>query len=95
MKKLMALLLLGTFLISCAPRTVVVMEEPPAARVEVKTACPGANYVWKQGHWAWKHGTWVWLPGHWEKRPKKNATWVPGHWKKKRGGWFWVPGHWK
>ena len=95
MKGLLLTAILAFSLTSCATRTVVVYEEPPTAKVEIKTTSPGVNYIWVDGHWERKHGKWVWVSGHWVKRPKKQSVWVPGHWAKKRGGWAWISGHWK
>jgi hypothetical protein len=81
----------------CSTRTrsrgVVVIEAPPAPRVERRSRAPGKNYVWAQGHWGWSRGRHVWVPGHWIKA-KKNHTWVDGYWDKRGGEWVYVKGYW-
>ena len=74
-------------------RTAVVIEAPPAPRVERRSRMPGKNYVWAQGHWGWSRGRHVWVPGRWIKA-KKNHTWVDGYWDKRGGEWVYVKGYW-
>lgn len=73
---------------------VVAPYSPPAPKVVVKPAAPGAGYVWVGGFWKWTGNGYTWKKGHWVHRPAKHRYWVKGHWKKRRGGWIWIPGHW-
>jgi hypothetical protein len=66
---------------------------PPAARVEVRSAKPGANHAWVAGHWKWNGNRYVWSNGRWMKN-KKGSSWAPGHWKKAPSGHIWVAGYW-
>ena len=69
-------------------------QAPPPRKVVVRTAKPGPQYVWVQGHWTWRGGSYHWINGHWKKK-KRGKVWVAGHWKKRRGRWVWVAGHWR
>jgi hypothetical protein len=71
---------------------------PPARKVEVQYASPGADYVWHRGDWVYNPeiGNYVWHPGHWVIRPDAEHTvWHPGDWVNFQGGWRYVPGHWR
>jgi WXXGXW repeat (2 copies) len=70
-------------------------HQPPADRVEVAVASPGAGYVYIRGHWGWGSNDYNWIPGRWERVQRGYRTWVPGHWVQRRGHrWYWVEGHW-
>jgi hypothetical protein len=71
---------------------------PPARKVEVQYASPGAEYVWHRGDWVYNGeiGKFIWHPGHWVMRPDETHTvWFPGDWVNFAGGWRYVPGHWR
>ncbi|HTR77548.1 MAG TPA: hypothetical protein VMH39_05540 [Gemmatimonadaceae bacterium] len=74
---------------------VFAVREPPAERVEVIPAAPGASYVWIKGHWLWRDNDYVWTPGRWEAPPAGERVWVEGHWAHEARGWYWVEGHWR
>lgn len=76
------------------PRTDVVCieREPPAERVEVVPAAPGAEYVWVKGHWGWRRNDYEWIPGHWIVPERGFHEWVPDRWDHDRRGWFHVEG---
>ncbi len=78
-------------------RTIIVQQEPPPPRQEVRTISPGPTHTWVEGYWAYSGNRWVWVPGHWENRPRTDAVWMPGHWDKDpaQRGWVWTPGHWE
>jgi len=90
-----------TQLVACAPRhplrhqLVYVDREPPAARVEVVTVRPGAEFAWVPGYWRWERNDYAWAPGHWERAPHGRAAWVAGRWRRDRRGWYFAPGHWR
>jgi WXXGXW repeat (2 copies) len=77
-----------------APQAAVVVEEPPAPRVEVVGAAPSPAHVWIPGHWLWK-GRWIWVRGHWEVRPRPNAVWIEGRWSVRGTAHVWVEGYWR
>ncbi len=89
---LLSVIILIAFVYSCAG-VVYIPEPPPPLKTEIKTAKPGPNAVWIDGHWKWNGHKYVWKPGYWEKNPR--GTWVPGHYTKRSRGHVWVPGHWK
>ena len=74
---------------------VIVEEEPPAPRVEVRGHAPSHEHAWIDGHWVRTNGHWDWRPGHWERPPHRGAVWVPGHWNRKDHHYVWIDGHWK
>ena len=84
--------ILLAFLLGCAG-TVYIPDAPPPPKSEVKSARPGPNAMWIDGHWKWNGHKYVWMPGHWEKNPR--GKWVAGHYAKRGRGHVWVPGHWK
>jgi hypothetical protein len=68
----------------------------PAAPAEVRSAQPGADYVWIPGHYEWRAAdrNYVWVPGSWIV-PPRDQTWVPGHWETRSTGRVWVKSHWQ
>jgi hypothetical protein len=76
------------------PAGQAIAEAPPAPRLEVSGASPGAAFFWVPGYWAYHEQRWHWVPGHWVVPPRANALWAPGHWDKSPNGWVWTPGHW-
>jgi hypothetical protein len=74
---------------------VIVEEEPPAPRVEVRGHAPSHEHAWIEGHYVRTNGHWDWRAGHWERPPRRNAVWVPGHWNRKDRHYVWIDGHWK
>jgi hypothetical protein len=79
------------------PRTDVeyVARRPPAERVEVVPAAPGAAYVWVRGHWGWRQNDYEWIGGHWAIPDRGFRQWVPGRWEQDRNGWYYREGHWR
>lgn len=77
-------------------QTVVVNVRPPAPKVVVKKARPGANFVYVSGYWKWnpRRNRHVWVDGRWV-RKKPNQVYVAGRWKRVPGGYAYVPGHWR
>ncbi|MCD6499463.1 MAG: hypothetical protein J7M25_14315 [Deltaproteobacteria bacterium] len=73
-----------------------VRVRPPAARVEVRRACPGGSY-WKTGRWQWNGRRYVWLRGGCKRYPTRyrGCFWVRGRWVASGGGWRWYPGRWR
>ena len=64
---LFVMILLST---GCARRVIVYdRPEPPAPKVEIRTASPYPGAVWVPGHWKWRgRGRgYVWVPGHWRR----------------------------
>lgn len=68
---------------------------PPPPRYEVRTAAPGAGYMWINGHWAWRYGRHAWIPGHWAVPPQQGMVWEPARWRAVNGQWAFVEGHWR
>jgi len=59
----------------------VVVKKPIKPKVVVvKTAKPGKNFAWIEGHW---------------KVSGNKHIWIKGHWKRTRHGWIWVAGYWR
>lgn len=73
---------------------VVVVQEPPAPRIETRPTSPGSGYAWVPGYWAWDGKRYAWRPGEWVLMPRSGAVWVDGHWERHANGWTWTPGHW-
>jgi hypothetical protein len=97
-RRLASLVLLAGFLGAGAPLfalPVYVNIAPPAPKVEVRVAAPGAGYVWTGGYYRWHGGAYVWVPGRWLRPPRPGAVWIPGHWKSTPHGWVWTSGHWR
>jgi len=79
-----------------APAEVVVVpQEPPPLRVEVKPARPHPDHVWVGGYWNWQGGRHVWVAGRWTAPVRRGAVWVPDRWDRAPGGWRRVPGRWR
>jgi hypothetical protein len=103
MVRLMAGVIAASAVGACAanprPRTGLgveyVVREPPAERVEVVPASPGAEYVWVKGHWGWRRNDYEWVPGHWAIPERGFREWVPGRWERDRNGWFYIEGRWR
>ena len=73
----------------------VVMQAPPAVRIETQTVSPGPTYVWTKGHWSWVGGRYQWVAGTWVARPGPASVWVDGHWLRHGSGWVWIAGRWQ
>jgi WXXGXW repeat (2 copies) len=77
---------------------IVITAAPPARKVEVQYAAPGANYAWHRGDWVYNPeiGSYVWHAGHWVIHPDATHTvWAAGDWVNFQGSWRYVPGHWR
>ena len=80
---------------SISSAQLVVLRKPVRQKVLlVKSAKPGTNYIWIDGHWKSNGQKYVWGEGTWIKN-RPGHRWINGHWKKTRGGWIWIPGRWK
>ena len=68
----------------------------PAEPAEVRTAQPGAGYVWIPGRYEWQAADrrYVWVPGTWIV-PPPGYTWVPGRWETRPEGTVWVNSRWQ
>lgn len=78
-----------------AAGVVYVSERPPAARVEVIPAAPGAGFVWIRGYWGHRGSSYAWVPGRWERPAEGRHAWVPERWVHDRNGWYLQEGHWR
>ena len=67
---------------------------PPARRREVRSARPGADYIWINGFYNDDGGRWGWVPGRWERRAQPNGYWIPARYIRTRRGTIYEPGHW-
>jgi hypothetical protein len=76
-------------------RYTYVEQTPPPPQVEERSAPPGTDYVWSEGHWEWRDNAWVWASGTWVTRPDPHAKWIPGCWERHGQRYYWVPGHWR
>ena len=97
MKKHVKILVLASLVAAMSAGCTAVVRvpaAPPVAKVEVRSAKPGAKYTWVAGHWKWNGHGYVWADGHWTKT-KKNSSWKAGHWKKTPQGHVWVSGYWR
>jgi hypothetical protein len=65
---------------------------PPAIRVEVVPASPGAEFVWIGGYHRWNGSTYVWVPGRHERRPHARAVWRPARWEQRGRRHVWIEG---
>ena len=67
---------------------------PPSPRTDVRSARPGPNHIWIQGHWKWTGARYTWVTGHWVKA-RPGYVWVPGHWQRRGPRWAYIKGHWR
>lgn len=74
---------------------VYVSLRPPAERVEVIPAAPGAGFVWIKGYWAYRGTDFAWVGGRWERPIEGRREWVADRWAHDRHGWYLVRGHWR
>lgn len=76
----------------CASAQVVV-EAPPAPRVEIVPPAPAAGYIWAPGYWGWRGRGYGWYGGRWHiGRP--GYAWAAPHWAAHGGRWHFAPGRW-
>lgn len=80
---------------AAATREIIVVEAPPAPRVETMGVAPSADHVWVPGNWTRSGNQWIWSSGHWDLRPAAKSVYVPGHWERQGGGYVWREGYWK
>lgn len=76
-------------------REIVVVESPPAPRVETMGIAPTRDHVWVPGHWSRNGDRWIWSSGRWELRPSPAAVYRPGHWERTPDGYIWREGYWR
>ena len=81
---------------SQSPRSVTVVGEPPAPRMEVVGVALGPDYFWIAGHWNWDGNRWTWMGGRYERHPHfhPGASFEQGHWDRRGGNSVWVEGRW-
>jgi len=73
----------------------IVVKKPIRPKiVVVKSAKPGKNFVWIEGHWKICGNKHVWVKGRWSKN-RPDHHWIKGHWKRTRRGWIWIAGYWR
>jgi hypothetical protein len=73
---------------------VYIGRTPPPLRYEVRTASPGAGFVWTEGYWGDDGGRYVWHGGNWQRPPYEGAYWNHPHYDHYRQGWQMHEGHW-
>ncbi len=78
-----------------APVEVIVVQAPPALRVEVVTARPSSGHVWVTGYWVWGTGAYVWTPSVWVLPPEPAAVWVAPRYEERSGVHISISGFWK
>jgi hypothetical protein len=78
-----------------APVEVIVMQAPPALRVEVISARPSAAHVSVPGFWAWGGSVYVWTPSVWVLPPEPAAVWVAPRYEERSGVHVSISGFWK
>ncbi|MEZ0215981.1 MAG: hypothetical protein ACAH89_02535 [Rariglobus sp.] len=78
-----------------APVEVIVLQAPPALRVEVVTARPSAGHVWVTGYWVWGTEAYVWTPSVWVLPPEPAAVWVAPRYEERSGVHVSISGFWK
>ena len=71
---------------------VIVKVAPPALKVEVKTAAPGAGFIWAPGFWERANQQWVWVPGGWVKTHPQHRHYVSARWVKTPRGYVFREG---
>ncbi len=67
----------------------------PPPRYEAPPPPPGAQYIWRPGHWRWTGQGYAWIPGRYLVRQHAWHGWAPGHWVVRGGVWVWVQPHWR
>jgi len=105
LKKLIAVPALSIFVSGCVTeqplvqetrtREVMVVEAPPAPRMEVRSTIPSPAHEWIPGHWSRQSDEWVWIDGGWQVRPSGRTVYVPGGWQRRAGGYVWTDGYWR
>lgn len=78
-----------------APVEVIVVQAPPALRVEVISARPSAAHVCVPGFWAWGGSVYVWTPSAWVLPPEPAAVWVAPRYEERSGVHVSISGFWK
>lgn len=72
-------------------RTLIITQQPPAARSEAVPA-PRRGYEWAPGYWAYRNNTYTWVAGRWN-QARRGQYWVPEQWVEKKT-WVLEPGRW-
>lgn len=78
-----------------APVEVIVLQAPPALRIEVISARPSATHVWVTGYWVWESSAYIWAPGVWVLPPEPAAVWVAPRYEERSGVHVSISGFWK
>ena len=96
-KRLLVTVLLG---IVCGCAEYAALVPLPSGRLtEVRSAPPGTDYHWVDGHYRWEMGQddYLWVRAHWAK-VVPNHRWVKGRYRVVVRGDVqvkqWVPGRW-
>ena len=87
------ILLILITLAGCGPSAVVVRERP-VAPVVVRSAAPGANYVWVEGNYVRRGRGYVYSPGYWAVPPRGRTVYKPGYWVQSPRGYYYRKGRW-
>ena len=78
-----------------APVEVVVVQAPPALRVERMPPRPAPGHVWVPGYWIWEANAYVWAPGVWIAPPEPAAVWVAPRFERRSGVSVFISGYWR
>lgn len=78
-----------------APVEVIVVQAPPALRIEVISTRPSATHVWVTGYWVWESSAYMWAPGVWVLPPEPAAVWVAPRYEERSGVHVSISGFWK
>ncbi|MES2974931.1 MAG: YXWGXW repeat-containing protein [Pseudomonadota bacterium] len=73
-------------------RTIIITQQPPAARAEAVPA-PRDGYEWAPGYWSYRNNDYAWVPGRWN-QARRGQVWVPEKWVEKKT-WVLEAGHWE
>lgn len=78
-----------------APVEAVVVQAPPALRIEVKSARPSAAHVWVPGFWSWEGNSYAWISSVWMLPPAPAAVWTPPRYEPRSGINVFISGYWR
>lgn len=85
----LAIMTMVSMMVGC--RTTVPTQ--PTSVVEVRSASPGPNYVWRDGDWRAQNRTYSYRQGYWTPA-RSNRTYSSGYWRQNHRGYYWRNGGW-
>ena len=78
-----------------APVEVIVVQAPPALRVETIIVRPSERHVLVPGFWVWGGTAYVWTSAVWVLPPEPAAVWVEPRYEDRSGVHISISGYWR